>query len=218
MSNALTDIQKEIAKELATQAKSFDAPSGQYISTKGRLFTLPGGKQSPGPMQAVILDFRSTRSFYEGTYNPSKPAAPVCYASSKNIEELKPVAESPKPVSEVCEGCPKDEWGSAPGGGNGKACKSGVTLALVPPDAPADATPMLLRVSPTGLKHWAEIGAYLEVSKKVLPQLIVEISFVPDSAYPQLLFKVAGDNPKLNEHWGIRAAAAIALDRVPDMK
>lgn len=217
MSQALIDIQKEIAKELAEQSKGFEAPSGRYIGTKGRMFTLPDGTQNPGPMQAVVLDYRNTRSFYEGAYNPSKPQAPVCYASAKTIEELVPVESSPKKAHATCTGCPNNEWGSAPGGGNGKACKSGVTLALVSPDATADASPMLLRVSPTALKFWAEIGAKLEAAKKILPQVVLEIGFATDSAYPQLTFKILGENENLETHWGLRATATAALDRVPDM-
>lgn len=217
MSTAIASIQEEIARELAAQSKGFEAPSGRYIGTKGRMFTLPDGTQNPGPIQAVVLDYRNTRSYYKGAYNPSKPQAPVCYASSKSISDLMPIDASPEKVAETCDGCPKNEWGSSPDGGNGKACKSGVTLALVPPDAKSDASPMLLRVSPTAIKFWSEVGARLEAAEKVLPQVVMEIAFATDSTYPQLTFKIVGDNPNLAEHWPIRATAAAALDRAPDM-
>jgi hypothetical protein len=91
MSTQMIDIQAQLAtelKELKELDKKVAPPSGHRISLKGKLFTFPGGNASPGPITAVILDWRSINAYYPGAYNSQKIEAPSCFALAKNIPDL----------------------------------------------------------------------------------------------------------------------------------
>lgn len=213
MSKALLDLQAEIKAELEAASKTVDPPSNFKISTKGKQFTLPDGTSSRGPMAAVILDYRTVHNYYKGSYDPSKPEAPSCFAISKVVEGMKPSDNAADPQSEQCHDCAFNQWKSAPTG-NGKACKNIRRLALVPPNADKDTRPMIIDVSPTALKHFDGFINKLTKMGMIPAQVIANIDFA-DSDFPQLTFAVgeAHGNEKLM--WKLREDAQELLNKEP---
>lgn len=212
MSTALQSIQEKIKAELAEARKTIPPVTGRNISTKGKLFTFPDGKTHPGPIQAVILDHRNVNRYYVKPYDPQNPAPPHCFAISKVIEGMRPHEEAMEPQAETCSECVMNQWGSAPNG-RGKACRNTVRLAIVPPDADVNDDPMILTVSPTGLKSWASLVNGLESFGKLPIHVVTEIAFNPDAAYSTLVFKALGPHDRLEEFWQLREKAQSLLDR-----
>ena len=62
-STELTSVQDAISKRIANVASTTDAPSSKRISTKGGVFTLPGGETNKGPIHSVVVDFIRQNNF-----------------------------------------------------------------------------------------------------------------------------------------------------------
>jgi hypothetical protein len=214
-STALVDLKAQIQAELAALAGTVPAPAGMSISLKGKVFTLPNGQSSPGPMQAIILDTRNIRTYYKGQYNPNQLESPECFAIAKQLEDLAPSPNARHPNAETCAECPFDAWHSAPGGGKGKACKNSIRLAIVPANFTADTHPMLITVSPTGIKSFSTLVADLHANNLIPAQIVTEIAFNPNETFPTLVFKALHAHDRLEEVWKLRERAQMALDREP---
>jgi hypothetical protein len=211
-----TNTADRIRAELLAMAKRVSAPSSNKISTKGKLFTLPDGKSSTGPLNVVILDFVAVNSFYEGVYNPQNKSPPTCSAVSKDLDTMVPSASAPKPQGLNCNDCSKNAWGSG-NGGRGKACKNTRRLIVVPPDFTKDTVPMTLYVSPTGLKGWDAYIRRLVIEYTARPiDVTTTISFDPNHMYPSLQFSFGELNPNVAVAEYLRTLHAEMLNREPD--
>lgn len=213
MGTALQSIQERIKAELATMRESIPTSDSNRISTKGKLFRLPNGRTSQGPISVIILDYRNHNDYYIGAYNPMKPQPPVCFATAKVYSEMAPHPDSPKPQAESCGECVNNQWKSAPTG-KGKACRNKVRLAVTYPDLEPGTSPSvhILTVAPTSLSAWAELMTGLEGNDMLPIQIVTEIRFDPNVDYPKLQFKCISKNPRFEEFWPLREAAASALE------
>lgn len=215
-STALVNYEEQLRQELGGLAKQIEPPSSNKISTKGKLFTLPGGKSSPGPMYVIVLDWVAVNMVYKGGYNPNVRQPPLCWAIGKNLDELKPSDAVKEPQGTDCATCPKNAWGSG-NGGKGKACKNQRRLLVINPDFKQGDEPMSLYVSPTGLKSWNAYVKRLAQEQNKLPvQVITEIGFDPQQAYPTLTFSYNAPHGRLNEAMSLRALHQDMLLREPD--
>jgi hypothetical protein len=176
---------KRAAAAQAYVEQTHAAPAGDMLSIKGGLFSL--GENSLGDQIVVcVLQSIYENTYFEGKYVEGVPAAPRCYAYGRPGDEMAPhisMAEHPDhfvPQHVTCNGCPKNEFGSADVG-EGKACKNRVRLALIPAGqytprpksrdfdldlhdgstqdgiehfAHADA--LVLKIPPTSVKNWNE--------------------------------------------------------------
>ena len=213
MSKAMLDLQAEIKAELELAKETVDPPSNFKISTKGKLFTLPDGTSSRGPMSAVVLDYRTVHNYYKGAYNPATPEAPSCFAISKVVDGMAPSANADDPQSETCKECAFNQWKSAPTG-NGKACKNIRRVAVVPVNANEDTRPMILDVSPTALKFFDGFVNKLSKLGMIPAQVVAEIDF-SDSDFPQLTFAVGEPHGKDELMWKLRGDAQELLNKEP---
>lgn len=209
MNNALLDIQTQLKKELAKKSETMPASSGgDKIKLAGKVFSLPDGTSSEGPMNVIILDERYVNTFYMGNYNANNPVPPECSAHGDNANELKPSKGVSDPQHATCEGCPQNEY---PEGGGGKPCKNGIRLAVIPAEATADSSILVLDVSPTGIKGYV---AYMKALKAqgVLPvQVTTELTFDPKVSYPKLIFSNPKPHEILETAWAHREAAQKIL-------
>lgn len=211
-----TNTAERIKAELLAMARRVSAPSSNKISTKGKLFSLPDGKSSPGPLNVVILDFVAVNSFYEGIYNPQNKAPPACFAVGTDLDAMVPSASAPKPQGMNCNDCIKNSWGSGQGG-RGKACKNTRRLIVVPPDFTKDTVPMTLYISPTGLKGWDAYIRRIVVEHTSRPiDVVTTISFDPNQAYPSLQFGFGELNPNVAIAEYLRTLHAEMLNREPE--
>lgn len=215
MSTDLVSIQAKLKAELAMTKDTVQAPSGRRISTKGKVFTMPDGKSGTGPIQAVILDFRNFNKYYTANYNPQDIKPPICFAINKTLD-MKPHEDVAEAQAESCAECPHNQWGSAPNGGKGKACRNTVRLAITPPDASASDEPMIIDVSPTGLRSWSALVNALSAEGLLPVQVVTEIAFDANAAYPTLVFKAVEPHDKLEQMWTMREKAQLMLDATPE--
>lgn len=143
-----TDLVVLTPEQLAAEAQAMinkaGSLAGDVIKTKAKKFVLPDGRETEA-LAAVIVDFIHVNEFYEGRFDPKKPAPPVCAAKSTEQKEMVPFVESPKIQADSCEECPNNQFGSD---GKGKACKNGIWLAVVPADN-LSADPYILKLAPT---------------------------------------------------------------------
>lgn len=218
MSTELIDIQKQIQNELAELGNTISAPSGHRISLKGKAFTFPDGKVTNGLIQAVILDWRSINLYYRGVYNPSKIEAPVCFAIAKKRDDLKPSPNCEDPQAESCgeNNCQWDKWGSAPGGGKGKACKNTYRLAVVPVDATTDTPIWTIDLAPSSTGNFTNFVNNLKAAKSALPfQVVTTLDFDSSADFPKVTFADPQPHDNLAVMYDLRNAAQALLDKEP---
>ena len=218
MSTAILDIKAQLAAELKELDKTVAPPSGHRISLKGKTFTFPDGKTSPGPITAVILDWISINAYYKGAYNPQKIDAPSCFAMAKLIDDLKPSTNCADPQHEKCEDCQWNEWGSAPGGGRGKACKNQIRIAIVPPDAKPDTPPWTIDLAPSSTAAFTDFVNSVKWQLDMLPlQVQVTVDFDQNMDYPKLTFVDSEPLPSelVSMLFETRKAAQPLLDKEP---
>lgn len=215
MSTAIAAYREQLRQELAGLSKRVAPPSGNRISLKGKVFTLPDGSSDKGPFAAVILDWRCVNRYYEGIYNSQSPKPPICWATSKRVDDLAPGDDVKAPKADSCDTCPMNEWGSSPTG-KGKACKNTRRLAVVPADATGDTEIMVLDVSPTGLKNFDNYVNSLGAGEHgQLPiEVVTHVGFNPAMDYPTLVF--GRPEPITDEQLAVmmhlREKAQVALD------
>lgn len=226
----LVQYEEQLKRELAQLKDNVEAPSSNRISTKGKVFTLPDGRKSPGPLVAIVLDFIGINQWWQGVYNANVRAPADCFAIDRVLKNLAPpvqVAGQPKivvpskPQAARCEICPKNQWGTGVNG-TGKACKNQRRLLIVAPDFDDKTQPMTLQVSPTGIKHWDKYVRDVASDHGAMPvQMITSISFDPNQSYPTLLFDLFEEQPKhgkLGLAMHLRAKYAEMLYKAPEAK
>lgn len=215
MSTALQSIQEKIKADMANRAGAIPVVGGRRIGIKGKTFALPNGQSSPGPIECVVLDFRNHNKKYDAAYNPAKPTGPSCWSLGRNIKELAPPEDLEGRAADQCEGCTFNKFGSNPQGGKGKACKNTVRVAIMPTDATADDDAWIINVSPTSLKSWGSLLANLDATGMHETQVVTQISFNQDEAYPQLVFKAVRQFEDVETAWLLREKAQALLNAAP---
>jgi hypothetical protein len=215
-SGSLVDIKELMRKQLEANKDKVGAPSGNMIRiSQDKKFTFPDGNTSAEPFEAVVVDFVSRNSFYEGAYDPKELTPPACFAIGSVPTKLVPSENSPVKQCDTCAVCPMNQFGSS---GTGKACKNSRVLALLPPDA-TDTDPIwLLTVSPTALKSFD--GFVSSVARQFeLPPVgvVVTIGFDEGSTYPSLRFFDPKPNVEAATHLGRIEEAAELLNAEPDV-
>ena len=215
---AIEKYNAELAERAKALSNRISAAPANVIRTKGKVFTMPDGTVNPGPLRAVVIDFTSFNSYFDGMYDAKNPKPPVCWALGDNAT-LQPSKNAPKPQASACNTCAKNEWGSAPTG-KGKACKNQIKLALIPSDLAAPDTSSLftLNISPTGLKAFSAYARQVQrfLGDDALPiRTVVDIGFDPNQPFPTLTFTNIQPNNNLGVALALLKDAKEMLDREP---
>lgn len=211
---ALVSLKEKLAAQAAALNERTAAPGGDKIKLSRGKFKLPDGSETD-ELQIVIVDFLSVNSFYEGAYDPNNISPPACFAIGTIPTQLVASDNSPNKQSDACSTCPMNQFGSS---GNGKACKNGRRLAVLPPDADEDTPMWILDVSPTGLKGFD--GYVRSVSQKFgLPPIGVLTTVSMDASvdYPKLVFSDPQPNENLEVHFARSKEAMDRLTQEPDV-
>ncbi len=147
----------EYAKDDAARLPS---AGGSMLSVRGKRFSYQGATLD-APLKVIILDYAFENAYYTSSYDPDDPQPPGCFAVAKRKEDLAPPDSAPAPQADSCKECPRNEWGSDPKGGRGKACRNGVKLAILSADTDKidvdfveSAEIAYLRLAPTSVKHF----------------------------------------------------------------
>lgn len=188
---------KERLQQLAKQTEDAEKPTGHFITFKGGVMTYNENPVPGNKLLAVAIDYLFENAWYPGRYNPAKATSPVCYAFGRKDSEMAPYSECEQPQHSVCDGCPKNEWGSDPDGGRGKACKNSRRIALLhadslkSPEEIMEAAVAFCKLPVTSVKNWSTFANQCATVLKMPPFAVVaEVSVVPDAKSQfQVLFK-----------------------------
>lgn len=172
---------------MAVEEAQRERPSGMNIGTRAGVLTYNGQPVPGNKLDVIIVASTHANMYYDKVYDPDHPVNPVCWAYGDDEHGMTPAPEVPNPISEACDGCPKNAWGSdeRPGGGRGKACQNRRTLALIPAGtgandvATAEVAVLKLPVtSGNAFKMYAQKCSTLH--KRPTIGMITQISTVPD--------------------------------------
>jgi hypothetical protein len=157
-----------------------------------------------GVMRVVILDFakRRGRAYYEGSYDPDKESAPLCWSD----DGITPDNSSTQLQSKKCAECPKAVKGSkvTDQGKATAACSQHRMLALVPANK-LDFAPLRLKIaitsdfdkqSPNAAANtaagWFAFSNYLDYLKSSgvthTAAVVTKMKFDAGATYPKILF------------------------------
>ena len=112
-----------------------------FLGTRGAQFRMGTDRKLGTEFDGVILGTAVVNQYYEGDYDPDNAAGPVCFAIADLAEaqteteldalmrSLAPPKDLATKVSERCDICQMNAWGS--GKGRGKACKNGRRVTVV---------------------------------------------------------------------------------------
>ena len=194
-STALTVFEDELAKLADAGVVAERSTAGTaFMSTKGGILTYRDVPVAGNSVEVVIIASPIERLFYADRYDPTKVTGPACFALAAIGTGMAPSATSPAIQNPTCMGCPKDEWGSAPNGGRGKACRETRRLLMISadsittPESVATVEVAALRPPVTSLKGFA---TYLQTiatgMRRPLCGVVTKVGVVPD---PKNQFRV----------------------------
>jgi hypothetical protein len=217
---SVVNIEEQLRKQLQGLNERVGAPPSNKISTKGKVFTLPGGESNTS-LQVIILDWRHALAHYPGAYDASNPQDPDCFAIGVHEPmsgQLVPHESIEKPHGKDCSSCSKNQWKSA-ANGKGKACKNQIRLLVVGVNADEESRPLTLYISPGALKTWnAYITDLARIHNLDVIQVVTEITFDPNETYPKLQFKMADKHGILAVAWALKNRYQEMADRPIEMK
>ena len=182
---AISDI---IAAEIAATKNAIVESGADAIRTNGNQnFILPGSSIPAASIRGVIVDFLTENKYYDRPYNKNNPTPPACFAIGANLDSMAPHEKSPVPQSEVCKGCPQNEWGSDPQGGRGKACKNARLIAIKPIDEEGniaeDAPVWKYAIPPASIKYFDKYIKDLMLQNTLNFAVVTEMTLDPDQTW-----------------------------------
>lgn len=130
---ALIPWEQEMAADAKKQTAAPVAGGGDrtFISLKGGVMMYGDQRVKENKLDCIVLDFAYVNAYYDKPFNPKAPASPACYAIGRDKGELAPHKDAEDKQNDQCAGCEMNEFGSAPDGRRGKACKNGLRLVLM---------------------------------------------------------------------------------------
>lgn len=197
---ALALWEQQMAEAVTKQAASEKPSTFKAISTRGGVLTVDDSPVPGNEMDVVVLASIHENQYFTVSFNPDKPAIPVCYAFSEvdgPEEGMAPHAEVVDKQADdngLCAACWANQMGSADVG-RGKACKNVRRMAVIPADALDSADALeeaearMLKVPVMSVRGWA---AYVreklgEELKRPSWGVVTTIKLVPD---PKSQFRV----------------------------
>jgi hypothetical protein len=185
-------------RQLDDITSSLAGSSGvKRISIRGGVFRLIDGGQEIAVNEDRAMNFvivnaapNISRTFYEGTYEEGKNAAPSCWSA----DGISPDASIESPQAKTCMDCPQNIKGS--GQGNSRACRFSQRLAVVlENDMRGDVYQLTLPSQsifgkPEGDRMPMQAYAkYLKAQRTPITVVVTEAKFDTKSATPRLTFK-----------------------------
>jgi hypothetical protein len=186
--------------ELSAVAKSLMGSaggSGKRVSIKGGVFRLISEGKEVAAMEERYLDVvivnaapKVSRTFYAGTYDENKAAAPDCWSQDGSV----PDASIKAPQHSNCANCPKNAKGS--GQGDSRACRFSQRLAVVLADD-IEGDVMQLSLAATSIfgraegdnRPLQEHARWLAAQGIDPTMLVTRLKFDTTAPVPKLFFK-----------------------------
>lgn len=188
------------------------------VSLRGKKFrVMADGEEVIKPstqLEAIILAVEPgpglfIKTFYEGTYNPNDTSPPSC-SSSNGVH---PDAWVTAPVSDRCNTCPNNRFGSATSnsGKKAKACKDSKRIWLTLPDD-ISGTVYALGIPVTSLRNVSEYAKHLKSHNYPITATVTRLSMDEDGDFPMLNFEVARFLDEADYHVATERSAARDWD------
>lgn len=205
---ALVAIKAQLAEQAQAKASQIAVSAGGgFLSTRAGVMSFDDEAMPGNHVCVVIVDDFFENTYYEGEWDPNAIVSPNCYAFAREKLELAPhpsMRSHPgyfDPQHDVCQGCPKNEWGSADKG-KGKACQNRLRLMLVPAgryiprpkskdldldlftDAEhfQEADPVFLKLPPTSVEEYAKYVSQLSAAHGLPPHGVITcVAVVPET-------------------------------------
>lgn len=190
---------KALLAQAATEQDEKEASTIPSISIKGKKFSI-GDEKLGTSMDVVILADVFDHAFYDRKYDPDVITPPACWALNASQSDLAPDPDTyyvPKPQSESCANCPKNQFGSSDNG-KGKACRNGRRMLVASVyEGKVNLTDLaIINAPPTSLKG---VSRYFKQTAKVhkLPTwaVVTNVSFDEDTDWPSLVLERKGHVP-----------------------
>lgn len=177
---SMADLKEQLAAQVAAQAASNEATGGNSIQASHTGFKIPEIGDVASPLNVVILNYASLKTYYDKPYNQNEFRYPACGAiGAGNFDSLVPSDDAPNPISTACNGCEFNEYGSATNG-RGKKCTEYKYIAFMLPDAEKDDPIYTARVSPAALKPFGQyISRLTKRYGSSTVEFISELSIIP---------------------------------------
>lgn len=124
-------------KQVAVKTAEAEKPSGGFISFKSGRLSIGDQLMPNDKIECIVMDYLFQNRWYDSEYDSKKITSPACYAFGREEADLEPNPDADDPQGGpegFCSGCEKNEWGSNPKGGRGKACANTRRLFLLPAD------------------------------------------------------------------------------------
>lgn len=196
------DWKAELARYAAKTVKMEESTqSSTRISTKGGVLKYHDTPLKDNQVTCIILAGLIENAYYDGPYDPNNPKAPVCFAFSEDGDGMAPHEKAHDPQHETCDGCPRNEWGSA-SVGRGKACKNIRRLGLLSCDEVSmsgieDGEIATLEVSVTSVKSYSGYVKQLALNGSApwAWQTVITLDREPGKEYSNLSFQSADRKP-----------------------
>src|SRR5512139_1514558 len=194
----LAEWDEELAKQAEVAAGMEESSSGgQFFSTKGGILTWQDAPLPDNQMAVIIVDSVLENVYYEQEYDIDNPSSPTCFAFGRDEKTIAPhqvVVEAGQGVSDQCDGCEMNEFGTAVRG-RGKACRNTRRLALIPAgtlannrftmfdeEAIASATVGFMKLPVTSVKGYATFVKQVAGTLRRPPHgIITKVRVVPDA-------------------------------------
>lgn len=193
---ALPGSWKERLAADAKAAAAKERPSVSKISLRAGQLKYGDQPVKGNVLPCIVLLAAHRNTYYTTAFDPNNLANPACFSVSVDGDQMEAHENVPdENVPEFdarqvrsCQGCPKNEWGSDPKGGRGKACKEGRRLIILPADAAesaeaAKAAEMaIIDIPVTSGKNYANFVNGLAAAAGVPPwAAITDVSTQPDA-------------------------------------
>lgn len=182
-----------VAAELAQYAAddaSKERPSLSKISFRGGMMTYLGNPIPGDNLDVIILAASFRQVWYAGQFDPDNIVNPNCFAISADGEDMAPHENVKEPVHTTCDGCPKNQWGTAVRDGKptrGKACKENRRVIAIHVDALKSiediksAEYAIMDISVTNLKNWSQYVNGINVSlRRPMWSLLTNVQLTRD--------------------------------------
>jgi len=187
---AVMSWQDELALMAVATAEA-EKPSGNWVSFRHGRLTIGGNPMKDDKVKCVVINSVFENQWYKEKYDADNPQSPSCYAIAESDDDLKPHKDSGEPQAASCSECPKNLWGSDPGGGKGKACKNVRRLAMISatdaqsPDVIQKADVAIAKLPVTSVANWSTYANQIANVLKLPPLAVITEMSVESNAKTQ---------------------------------
>src|ERR1044071_4330084 len=102
---------EELAKDAREESENVPTGAGNKLTLKKSGQFSYQGADLGDSFECVVLNHVVAKQWFEGEYDEDNPGPPSCFALKANMKNIAPHANSPNKQSDVCDGCPHNEWG-----------------------------------------------------------------------------------------------------------